>query len=312
MDLEALQPGQSSRRGVQGAARLVPGTTGCQHHDMDAVPVLTFNDLLLAGGLELRGVRLVRHREVRHGRAADAALRAAALRLDPAFLAYQTMHGGPSYGDANHIAAFTFERGVGTVFIGAWSVAGVGRGPTFNAFARQPASPTEGVVYDLRHVPAFDPYRGRLVIDWGEGFRAWVQHASRQPKPIVALLPRVQPPFPGWARLALNLADIAAAPEAWRQVLAAARGVYLVVHRTSGTQYVGAAHGEGGFLARWTAYADGHAGNLGLRELARPPEEYDVSVLWLASSKDSEDDVLAQEAFEKERLGSRVHGLNRN
>jgi hypothetical protein len=279
---------------------------------MDAAPVLTFNDLLLAGGLQPRGVRLVRHREVRHGRAVDAALRAAALRLDPSFLGYQSMHGGEAYGDATHIAAFTFEPGMGTVFIGIWIVAGVGRGPNFNAFARQPTEPAEGVAYDLRHVPAFDTYRGRLVIDWGDGFRAWVQHAWRQPKPIVALVPRAQPPFPGWARLSLNLAEIPAAPEAWRQVLAAARGVYLVVHRVSGVQYVGAAHGEGGFLARWSAYADGHAGNLGLRELARPPEEYDVSVLWLASSKDSEDDILSQEVFEKLRLGSRVHGLNRN
>lgn len=279
---------------------------------MDAAPVFTFNHLLLAGGIDPRGVRLVRHREVRHGRAVDARLRAAALRLDPAFLSYQAMHGGESYGDAAHIAAFTFERGWGTVFIGVWSVAGVGRGPTFNAFAALPAAPTEGVVYDLRHVPAFDGYRGRLVIDWGDGFRAWVQHAWRQPKPVVALMPRAQPPFPGWARFSLNLADIAAVPEAWRQVLAAARGVYLVVHRSSGAQYVGAALGEGGFAARWSSYADGHAGNLGLRELARPPEEYDVSVLWLASSRDSEDDILAQEAFEKERLGSRANGLNRN
>lgn len=280
--------------------------------DPIAPPALLFNDLLRAGGLDPRQVRLVRHREVRSGRAADAALRAAALRLDPAFIGYQSMHGGEPYGDASHIASFTFDPAHGTVFIGVWRVLAGMPGPVQNAFGRDPGETIPGFVYRLEHDARFDAYRGRLCIDWGDGFRAWVQRANRQEKRITALIPEPAPPFPGWARLTANLADVPALPEAWRQMLSASRGVYLLVHRPTGTQYVGAACGDGGFLGRWSAYADGHAGNAGLRELARPAEEYAASVLWVASSRDSDDDILAQEGFEKERLGSRVHGLNRN
>jgi len=74
-------------------------------------------------------------------------------------------------------------------------------------------------------------------------------------------------------------------------MLAAVAGVYLIVDRKTGKQYVGSASGEGGILSRWRSYADtGHGGNKRLIDLA----------------------ACDPEGLYKEKLGSRAFGLNSN
>jgi hypothetical protein len=116
-------------------------------------------------------------------------------------------------------------------------------------------------------------YRGRLVIDWGDGARVWVQRADNQPKPILEIRRAVrEPEFPGFARFHRDLDQFEQVPPSWRAVLSNARGIYLLVHRESGQQYVGSAYGVDGFFGRWTSYADGHGGNIGLKELGSAAE----------------------------------------
>ena len=74
--------------------------------------------------------------------------------------------------------------------------------------------------------------------------------------------------------------------------------------------YVGSATGTGGFWQRWMNYAaDGHGGNIGLRE--RDRSDYRVSILQVAGSTDTYDDVIAMEMLWKRKLRTR-HSLNRN
>lgn len=41
-------------------------------------------------------------------------------------------------------------------------------------------------------------YAGHLIIDWGRGFRSWVQRADRQDKPVLEIRKEVrEQPFPG-------------------------------------------------------------------------------------------------------------------
>ena len=88
--------------------------------------------------------------------------------------------------------------------------------------------------------------------------------------------------------------------------------MYLLVHRTSGAQYVGSATGGDGFLGRWRGYADGHGGNIAMRELGHPADNYDVRILETAGSGATVEDVYGLESHWKETLGSRAQGLNRN
>ena len=102
-------------------------------------------------------------------------------------------------------------------------------------------------------------------------------------------------------------------PPSWAEALRSVRGVYLITHRETGEQYVGAALGVDGLLGRWLTYASsGHGGNVKMRELRAEPEEYDVTILETAGSSATDDDIRGIEALWKRKLGTRAHGLNAN
>jgi hypothetical protein len=126
-----------------------------------------------------------------------------------------------------------------------------------------------------------------------------------------------EPPFPGYLHFKGNIEDIPMLYSAWRSVLIAAKGIYLLVCNKTGAQYVGSASGELGFLGRWNAYAtDGHGGNKILRERAH--KDYRVSILEVVGTNAQRDEILSRENLWKEKLGSRAQrlgdefGLNAN
>jgi hypothetical protein len=241
-------------------------------------------------------MRLIRHK---HGSKYQRLVYQDAIRGDCRFEQYQSGQGNPrviaALQSAATIAAFVVSPRAETVFVGLWRVAG------------------------LREVYTPDPYfaaprsRGRIVVDWGRGERAWVQYAARQDKAIVEVRREAEVmPFPGFGRLDCGLHEIDGLPSSWLAVLQSTRGVYLIVHRESGAQYVGAATGADGLLGRWRGYADGHGGNAGLRDLAEPADRYDVRILETVGSGATTEEILALEALWKQKLGSRTRGLNRN
>jgi hypothetical protein len=117
--------------------------------------------------------------------------------------------------------------------------------------------------------------------------------------------------FPGFTKLIRPLSQIETMPLSWKQVLAASRGVYLLACPKTREHYVGAAHGEGGFLGRWREYlANLHGGNVAL--IGRAPTDWQVSILEVAGSAAGTAEILAMEAGWKAKLLSRSIGLNRN
>jgi len=200
-----------------------------------------------------------------------------------------------------------------SVFIGLWSVKGTLPRHSPDPYMPPSAPGPHSTVVDLERMPELDGYSGRLVIEWGGGERAWVQYADRRDKEVVELRRRVEEPqFPGIGEFSCGLHEVDSLPESWQELLRTARGVYLLVHRTTGAQYVGSATGAGGFLGRWRGYADGHGGNLALRELGHAADNYDAWILETAGSAATVDDVYALESRWKKKLGSRAQGLNRN
>jgi hypothetical protein len=76
-------------------------------------------------------------------------------------------------------------------------------------------------------------------------------------------------------------------------------------------QYVGSATGADGFHGRWLAYArDGHGGNVALKH--RDPSDYHVSVLEVAGSAATSEEIVGMETLWKQKLQSREMGLNKN
>lgn len=273
---------------------------------------ILFNHLLEEAGLPLREVRLLRHANST-GRSAIDLWR----RDRRAFLLYQsvqTFQRRPDFGDAHHWASFASTPAGETLFLGVYRVSfqGVGQKDL-------PKPHTSGVDaagtyhrYKVAETHLLKELAGRLYIEWGRGTRSWIQRPDKQNKRITELRRSIDAPvFPGFLNFLEPLSRIESLPAGWSDVLRSSRGVYLLTCPRTGEHYVGKAHGEAGFLGRWLQYvATGHGGNIELK--AREPSDYNISILEVAGSSASCDEISAMETRWKLKLRSRVNGLNRN
>lgn len=273
---------------------------------------LTFNQLLAKAGLDPKNVRLARHKPAKHH---HRLLYEAALKKDIEFQSYQEAQGDPAVisqlRKAKQIAGFVVEPGTkATVFVGVWNVLG----EKAVSASGQPIKAGHAV-FDTQLREDLDHYRGRLVIDWGAlgGERAWVQKANAQDKHIVEIRRRIEEPaFPGFAQLQIALDKVETIPFAWQQVLRNARGIYLLVHHDTGQQYVGSASGDDGFYGRWRSYSDGHGGNIAMKELGAKAEAFAASILDVLGTDTTAQQIFERETLWKQKLGTRVIGLNKN
>ena len=167
-------------------------------------------------------------------------------------------------------------------------------------------------VYELTLQNTLSDLTGKLFIEWGAGALAWIQYAERNNKAVTELRMAFQEPtFPGFLNFIQVLSKLENVPKSWLAALRSTRGVYLLTCPKTKEQYVGSATGEGGFWSRWQAYVDtGHGGNLGLK--SRDPSDYQVSILEVAGTSATTDDILTMEGRWQSKLQSLEMGLNRN
>jgi len=128
--------------------------------------------------------------------------------------------------------------------------------------------------------------------------------------------------FPGYNAVVLPHSKLRIITEqkiaSWHGALASVKGVYLVTDTSTGNHYVGKAAGDEGIWKRWNSYADnGHGGNKGLKKVLKEkgPEHkahFQYSILEIADTHASDQDVIAREAHWKNVLRSRGFGLNEN
>lgn len=270
---------------------------------------LTFNLRLRTWEVDPAGVRLLRHDTRAVGRTAYALW-----RDDRAvFEGWQAIQRRDrrSYFTGTHWASFATTVDGRTVFLGLYEVDGPER-PA--AGARDPLRDDEldadwVDVYPYRTNVTASEYGGRLIVDWGLGTRAWAQVAANQNKRITELAAAaVDPPFPGFANVMERLSDIGSLPLAWRTPLASVGGVYVLTCPATKEHYVGAAHGNDGFLGRWWVHA-ATGGDAALFR-TRPVQDYHVGILQVAGSDATVGDVLRLESLWKDKLLSRAMGLN--
>lgn len=226
-------------------------------------------------------------------------------------LEYQRYQGRPVFHDCDYILSFLGGERSRSIFFGAYKVNGH-------------CMRDERYYYDLEPVAELAHFDNRVVIDWGGGERSWWQWYDRQTKEIIEILPAgYLGTFPGLLNFTLDYADLQrlmANPEAnhdWRHHLSAVNGIYLILDKRSGKQYIGSACGKEGIWQRWGNYAQsGHGDNRELRKL----EEQDAdcyrhflySVLQPLPSNITQREIVQLEGLYKQKLGSRAHGLNAN
>jgi hypothetical protein len=210
-------------------------------------------------------------------------------------------------------ASFASAGGGKTLFLGLYSAELVGPVATgeCDLLTGEPLDATIHDRYRCTHMPELAEYGGRLFIEWGKAPRQWVQHGEAS-KPITELYEVYkEPAFPGHLEFIESLSSIPALPPSWVEILRNSQGVYLLTCPTTKEQYVGKADGGEGFWGRWLNYAaTGHGGNV--RLMHRERSDYQVSILEVAGSAATADDILKMEVRWKVKLQTREMGLNGN
>ena len=283
-------------------------------------------DLNLNTVLELYGfsipvdhsVKLVNHTTTEHNFLAD--YRQGRIKK---IETYQREQGKHIFKGCRYIIAFVPDGPSRAVFIGIYELGecrALKKPPhEVNEFLPNKSWVAGQIWYDMARLDCMDDLRGRLVVDWG-ATRAWHQWLRvDRPKRIIEIWPStLSPEFPGFDQLLLSHTDLKKMVNhpyeyrTWHRLLESLGGVYLIVDTATGKQYVGAAYGKDGFLGRWGGYAkNGHGGNKELKGI-KDFSTLQFSVLYTCSALKSEEEVLRYEAIFKRKLGSQVHGLNRN
>jgi GIY-YIG catalytic domain-containing protein len=272
-----------------------------------------FNSLLREGGLALEDVRLLRHKDRRAARGRSPYDLWCDNRKQ--FDLYQSTQSIENRArlEARYWVSFVGTPSDETLFVGIYCV-----GKRRLLDVDTPMPHMEGVdkagscdLYELTIDQALGDLIGRLLVEWGPGDRSWIQRADRQDKLVVELRTAFKEPnFPGFLNFVKPLSELDRLPKSWVTALQSCAGVYLLTCPKTREQYVGSATGVSGFWGRWQDYLQtGHGGNLALK--SREPSDYQVSILEVAGTASTRDEVIAMEQQWKRKLQSEDMGLNR-
>lgn len=275
---------------------------------------ISLNSILLDSGFSLSDVRLLRHKD----NSSSKGKTPYELWRDnrPQFDLYQSTQAIKNEKKLNapFWASFVGTPAHEILFVGIYSVSNK---RVLDSDQQKPHS--DGIDeagtchrYDLLLDDRLSDLTGRLIIDWGNGERAWIQRADLQNKTVLELRKSYQDQkFPGFRQFMSPLSKLDSLPQPWISILQISRGVYLLTCPKTKEHYVGSATGSEAFWQRWKQYAlTGHGGNVALK--SRDLSDYQVTILEVASSAASTADVLEMERCWMEKLQSREMGFNRN
>ncbi len=276
--------------------------------------------------LELRGldtkakIKLVRHQDPRYD--------VNELYSNGQFEIYQSYQTKPRFHKCIYVVSFIGLDRTRAKFIGVYRVNGsrpaneVPSPPNF-IYPQYAEDYSEGTFhYDLEIVPGFEDFENRVIIEWGKSTRSW--HQWLREKEVIEILPvGYVKSFPGYLDLIITFDELIkiinnrSANKEWHQMLSAVAGIYLIVDKETGKQYVGSAYGKNGILGRWTTYAKtAHGGNAELKKLIQSREGYGrnfrFSILHTLPKTLTKNEVIAYEKLFKDKLGTRAFGLNSN
>lgn len=275
---------------------------------------ILFNTLLRDSNIPLADVRLIRHKDKRaaKGRSPYELWRDNRSQFE-LYQAHQKIQNKKRLA-CKYWAVFVANMSNETMFAGLYAVNFMGLLKQDTPMPHMDGIAERGscIVFELKLQKALDELVGKLFIDWGDGALAWVQYASRRNKQIVELRTAFrEEAFPGFLNLIRPLSDVGKFPKTWIEPLRNSRGVYLLTCPETKEQYVGSATGSDGFWGRWESYIrTGHGNNVAL--LNRPPTDYQVSILEVAGTNATTDDITNMEGLWQRKLQSREMGLNRN
>lgn len=234
------------------------------------------------------------------------------------FEEFQKEHWNRFFSKTEYVFSFWYENNTAE-FIGAYKM-----GEPIIEEIQDPKTLKKRTKYyfpDMKKIMYLDEYCFRLFIEWtnpSANYGRWIDqnnnkvHSMKPSKTHnIGSVPKkyyeISIPFAQLKKLFEYPLD----NSGWKSYLQNRSGVYLILDKLSGTQYIGSAYGSGGFWGRWNNYADnGHGGNKSLREINS--NNFVFSILWETLPLTNKNEIISVESQFKEKLGSRVFGLNNN
>ncbi|NEN24201.1 GIY-YIG nuclease family protein [Cryomorpha ignava] len=270
--------------------------------------MLTFQEIIenRTDVLKNANVKLVRHKDNRT-EYRDI------LKDEDKLLQYQKEQAKEVFKGIDYIVSFIGQEGTKALLFGIFKVGEV----TFR---------NNQYYYELTKVDICEDLVKRVVIDWGKAAISWHQKYDKQPKEIVEILPAGYiGTFPGLTNFVLDFSELQKLvnnPDAnrdWKLNLSAVDGIYLILDTNTeeGRQYVGSARGKDGIWGRWMEYSKNSHGNnkqmVTLHSLNLDHAKgYKFSILQALPSNLTQKEIEKIEKMYKEKLGTKMTGLNSN
>lgn len=203
-----------------------------------------------------------------------------------------------------------------------WLFAGVYR----QTGCRPPEAGSNLYRYETELLDEFADLIGRLVVIFSRPGRSSYLKAERWADSLLVSELREArmtiEAFPGFNRTLImkSTLDVIVREQipSWKSALANVAGIYLITDTMTGKHYVGSASGLGGIWERWSNYSySGHGGNVELTRLLREQgadyaKHFQFSILEIADTHASQEDILTRESHWKEVLRTRQFGYNEN
>ena len=281
--------------------------------------MISFLDMLKTRGFDTNSsFKLVRHKSTNHP--------IEKLIDNDLFEQYQCVNKKERF-ECDFVISFIGKESTKALFWGVYKVSGKIKADKANLTKEYKNEfPTDDFklmnYYLLKKQKAYEDLEQRIIIDWGKGTKAWVQ--NKCDKGIIEIKPMgFVEDFSGYLDFVLpfkkleQIVNNSDANYVWVNKLSSVYGIYLILDRKTGKQYIGSAYGENGIWGRWKKYIKtGHGGNDLLINLLKDNEKYkynfQFTILQILPSNLKSEEIIEYETLYKEKLGSRVYGLNKN
>ena len=176
--------------------------------------------------------------------------------------------------------------------------------------------------YSTKLVAKQDEMIGRIIAHHKRTRASYIWHTPEIKLPIVEICREKMTidEFPGYNAVVLSHDKLKIITgqriASWYGALANIKGIYLITDTSTGKHYVGKASGKSGIWTRWCSYAtNGHGGNKELKGLLKKEglqhmASFQYSILEIADSHASDEDILVRESYWMNALKTREYGLN--
>ena len=239
------------------------------------------------------------------------------LNENSVFLDYQSEQLKKNFEKIDYIVAFIGEEGATSRFLGVYKNNGViAELGLYNGDAL--------AKFDFQELSGFELLKERIVIEWKSPVM-WHQYYDNE-MPVVridrGLSENNIPVFKSFEDVLLDYNQLKRIFETnnaeWKSKLESCNGIYLILDKKCGKQYVGSTYNRDGIWGRWKQYAEtGHGGDKDLKPLLSDDSNYAAKyfqwcILETLPLKILEDQAIDRESLYKRKFGTREFGYNNN